>query len=251
MSEDYRVFDTGFSSALGYWDDEEGDDLAGSWIDVDSMRDLGAPLLAPKGARSMLANAARLRPTMSLQQRSPATAAFVSRLRDASRVVLAKNAEVEAFLARQPNALAGVVGSVAAAASPAVVITPGGSNRDFELVYFAASDETINNFACTAFSIGADNLLQGTSTLAGAANNSVSLAVFSTRNPGSLNPQGWAGKTYLAQNTVNFSVTNVSAAAAILSVTVGLKIDPCSDRAPRIARRVTAKGALAALRPFS
>ena len=248
MNDPIYEYDVGdFSSALGFWGDDS-DELGA--IDVSSLQELGAPLLQARNPRNLLASAARLRPTLQLQARSPATATFVSRIREASRVVLAKNAEIEAFLARQPNALAGVCASVAAAASPAIVITPGGGNRRWELLYFSASDVTIDNFSCSAFTIGADNLLQGTSTVAGAANNAISLAMFTTRSPGALNPQGWAGKVYTEQNSINLTVTNLNAAAQILSLTVGMKIDPCGERVPGMQRKLASKGGLAALRAF-
>lgn len=185
--------------------------------------------LAGKSPLQLLSQASRMRPSARL---TPAMRKSVSKLASVAKAVNRTAGSITAWLARQPTVVCGIVDEVAAATTVSNYSLTPGSGQSYSIVSILASDSAINAFGVSTFKIGGVEHVYSTWTGGTAGNNNFApLTQFSTRDPKQYGLQPWSGRWFVANTPITFTMRNVSAAAAVLSLTIACQTQQCAQYA--------------------
>lgn len=184
----------------------------------------GLPKSFGSNPKKALAKIAMMQPSKSLP--APLKVA-AERMRVAARATIAQQASIEAWLARQPNNVAGVVESVATATAFSFTITPAPSQSSYEILALMSNDTSIAAFGISALVIG--GLPHVTTSNNGTVANYAGTAFLSTRDQKMTGIQPWAGRVFQANSTITGTVRNFSAGTVVFELTLGVRSSSCQD----------------------
>ena len=197
-----------------------------------------------------------------------ASKARIAALATGARAVIRVAEAQSARDALRPNSYCPFsTGQLAPTASVTITVQPGGGNGTWKFMGLYVPDYFQSVFGLSSLTIAGQQVLYGTSTVAGVApaTSGVSIGVFGSRSPWNLNLTPWMGRTFMNNQAIVFTFVNQTSAtdffdtqspvSASLNGAVLTQVDPCNVSLPGVDTKLSRKAVIGAtknaLSPFA